>query len=237
MRFFILAALCFFVQSSFAQIGDFQGKLVYKLSFEGTSEDEGFNKAMIERTREQIGSIDSVVLYIKDKHFRSELRGTFVIQYFQYVPAEKLIYEHLTKNDFIFIYSPDNEPFPIDQSDFIVTYDSTITTINNLPCRSYSIDSNFGKTTYYYSDSLRANSPILESKYITNFLRTYRKHEFIPVKTRIVTPLLIIEYELINMEYYDVPMTIFQLPEIGKIHKRMQKMMKGTGVKVSRVKQ
>ncbi|MFT6149670.1 MAG: hypothetical protein ACJAUH_002364 [Saprospiraceae bacterium] len=201
--------LCFTTQFSFAQTDNFQGKLVYKVSMEGTSDDKNFNQAMIEKLKERAGNIDSVTVFIKDKYFRSETQGSEIVHWFQYVPSEQLVYEHLTKNDYIFIYSLDNELLTVNENDFVITNDSTISTINRLVCRSYTIDMNFGKTTYYYSDSLRSNSSILERKHTTNFLRTYEHREFIPVKTVMTTPFFIIKYELVNMELYDVPMTIF----------------------------
>lgn len=236
MKFSILVFLCFTIQFGFAQTNNFQGKLVYKVSMEGTSDDETFNQAMIEKLRERAGNIDSVMVFIKDKHFRSEVQGNETVHWFQYVPSEQLVYEHLTKNDYIFIYSLSNEQLTTNESNFIITNDSTVSMVNGLACRSYSIETNFGKTTCFYSDSLRSDSPILESKHTTNFLRTYEHHGFIPVKTVITTPFFIIKYELVSIELYDVPMAIFQLPEIGKTHKRMQQMMKGTGVKVRKIK-
>jgi hypothetical protein len=52
MRLFILIMLCFTTQFSFAQTDNFQGKLVYKVSMEGTSDDKNFNQAMIEKLKE-----------------------------------------------------------------------------------------------------------------------------------------------------------------------------------------
>ena len=235
MRFFLFAMFCFFTQTNFDQTDNFQGKLVYQLSMKITSDNESFNQAVIERTKEQI-DVDSVVVYIKDKYWRSALCGKEVVQYFQYIPNENLIYEQLIKNDYIFIYSPNYEPFPIQEDSLEITYDSVITNINGLICRSYSITDQFCKSVYYYSESLRSDSPILESKYTTNFLRTYDERNFIPVKVVTITPLFIIEYELRNIKFYDVPMEVFQLPEMGKTHKKMQKMMRRTEVKVKEIR-
>lgn len=226
---------CLLGQISFAQSDNFQGKLVYQLSIDVTFGDESFNRAVIDRTKEQIGNIDSVVIYIKDKYYKSELKGEEVTQYFQYVPTENLIYEFRKGNDYVLIYPSDYEMFPVEESGDSITYDSTITIINGLACQSFTISSDFDKRIYYYSESLHSDSPILESKYITNFLRTYAEHNFIPVKVVTITPFFTIGYELINMEFSDIPMTVFELPELGKTHKKMQRMM-GEKVKVKKIK-
>ena len=228
--------LCF-AQKGFAQTNYFQGKLTYKLSFEMMTEDDAFNKAVVEKTREKIGYIDSVVVFIKDKHFRTELRGQIFTQYFQYVPSEHLVYQYLSTNDYVFIYPGDYEPFPSESDNLKIVYDSTITLINDLPCQSYSIEDRGAKTVFFYSENLRSDSPILKSKYTTNFLRNYNEIDFIPVKTTAITPFFTINYELINMEPYNIPMNVFQLPEVGKTHKKMQRMLKRTPIKVRKIKQ
>jgi hypothetical protein len=124
--------------------------------------------------------------------------------------------------------------FPVEENDDSITYDSTITIINGLACKSFTVSSGFDKSIYYYSEALRSETSIFKNP--LNLLNVHGEEGYIFVKTITIAPFFTIEQELINMEFYDVPMTVFELPEIGKTHKKMQKMMKGTEVKVKKIK-
>ena len=125
MRIALIILILGFTKLNYAQPNYFQGKLIYKITLEGGIE-EGFNPAATQRTKDQIGSIDAIVVYMQGDYYRAELYRKDLVQYFQYMPSVSLIYEFRTDVDYVLIYPSDYEPFPILQEGQTITHDSII---------------------------------------------------------------------------------------------------------------
>lgn len=225
----ILLLIIGIAQPCYAQTNYFQGKLMYKITVENGIE-EGF--PWMQSAKEQIGSIDSIVVYIRDDYYRVELHQNEVIQYFQYIPSVNLIYEFRTNFNYVFIYPPDYELFPVLNEGQTITHDSTITRINGFSCKSYTVGSDLEVTTNYYSDSLQSKLPVLSNQY-GKTLQNFENPNLISIKTVNIFPDCVITQELVDIKRYEVPMNTFQLPNIGKKHK---KMMKEMGIEVRKIK-